>query len=254
MAGGLLLGSFWGVSLVELVPPPHGLNAIELTATQVVAVDATLVEEVSEPTPPVATLSLTPAEVAAGRIRAARRQVQSPVGEMSPAALQVEQPDTGEASATHGHEASSPLDDVTVARVAPRVEVDVEPEPARVWNKTAVVRPPATPATAASPSLPSVQQQGQDAASPQKVFSPTPEYPASALREGITGRVVLRVTVDADGKVTAASVLTSSGHAILDDAALAGVQQWRFQPARRLGVAIAKDIAVPMTFQIDQPR
>jgi protein TonB len=85
---------------------------------------------------------------------------------------------------------------------------------------------------------------------PQVVHNPSPEYPAEALAAGKEGRVVLRVKVGADGRVQAASVQRSSGHAEFDQAALAAVRRWQFRPATHMGVAIAKEIAVPVRFEI----
>lgn len=45
-------------------------------------------------------------------------------------------------------------------------------------------------------------------------------YPREAIRHEIEGRVVLLLTLDAAGRVTAIEVAGSSGHAILDDAAV----------------------------------
>ncbi|MHA6205620.1 energy transducer TonB family protein [Dyella soli] len=42
------------------------------------------------------------------------------------------------------------------------------------------------------------------------------------------GRVVLRLSVDGEGRVQAASVAQSSGNAALDDRAVRTVQRWRF--------------------------
>jgi protein TonB len=85
---------------------------------------------------------------------------------------------------------------------------------------------------------------------PQVVNNPSPDYPAEALAAGKEGRVVLRVKVGADGRVQSASVQRSSGHAEFDQAALAAVRRWQFRPATRAGVSIAKEIAVPVRFEI----
>lgn len=45
-------------------------------------------------------------------------------------------------------------------------------------------------------------------------------YPREAIRHEIEGRVVLLLTLDVAGRVTAIEVARSSGHAILDDAAV----------------------------------
>jgi len=88
---------------------------------------------------------------------------------------------------------------------------------------------------------------------PQKLFSPKPAYPHEALAARLAGRVVLRAQVNADGCVTGAVVHRSSGAALLDRAALDAVRRWRFQPARRVGVAVATEILIPIRFTIEDP-
>jgi len=69
-------------------------------------------------------------------------------------------------------------------------------------------------------------------------------YPAVARRRGLTGTVVVDVEVDASGKLGRVTVVTSSKHAVLDDAALDalhGVGQVPFPPGvppRRLLVRL----------------
>jgi protein TonB len=58
--------------------------------------------------------------------------------------------------------------------------------------------------------------------------NPPPEYPATARRRHLEGTVVVRVEVAATGAVVACRLAQSSGHAVLDDAALAAVRRWRF--------------------------
>jgi protein TonB len=81
--------------------------------------------------------------------------------------------------------------------------------------------------------------------------NPKPSYPAEARQRGIEGHVVLRVSVDANGAATTVSVLSSSGHESLDDAALAAVRRWRFVPATRAGVAVAATADVPIQFRLE---
>ena len=52
--------------------------------------------------------------------------------------------------------------------------------------------------------------------------------PWEALRGHLDGRVVLHVQIDGDGRVSAASIVESSGDAVLDEHALRGVRGWRF--------------------------
>jgi protein TonB len=56
-----------------------------------------------------------------------------------------------------------------------------------------------------------------------RVFKRRYYYPRRADRAGITGRVVIELTLDATGRVIKRRVLMSSGHTILDQAALKSV-------------------------------
>ncbi len=64
------------------------------------------------------------------------------------------------------------------------------------------------------------------------------EYTEDARAAGIEGRLVLEVTVDADGIVTAVKVITGVDPA-LDAAAVATVKTWRFKPALACGKPVA---------------
>ena len=54
----------------------------------------------------------------------------------------------------------------------------------------------------------------------------TPVYPAGAEASGKSGKVVLDITVDASGKVTKVTVVSSSGSGDLDSAAVTAAQTW----------------------------
>lgn len=77
-------------------------------------------------------------------------------------------------------------------------------------------------------------------------------YPAAARQAGVEGTVFLKVQVLANGRPGTISVSQSSGHDILDDAAIASVRQWRFVPAKDLdsGRAIACYITRPLSFRL----
>jgi protein TonB len=60
------------------------------------------------------------------------------------------------------------------------------------------------------------------------------EYTQEARASGVEGRLVLRITVGADGAVSAVDVI-SSVDAALDAAAIAAVKTWVFKPALRCG-------------------
>ncbi|MES2657227.1 MAG: energy transducer TonB [Verrucomicrobiota bacterium] len=60
--------------------------------------------------------------------------------------------------------------------------------------------------------------------------TPGPVYPPESFRLAQTGTVVVQFTVDAAGRVTAASVYTSSNWSLLDREALRTVRTWSFPP------------------------
>ncbi len=78
-----------------------------------------------------------------------------------------------------------------------------------------------------------------------------PEYPALARRRGWEGDVVLLVEVLADGSAGEVVVAESSGHAMLDEAALDAARAWRYEPARRDGRAIPSTYRQPFVFRLD---
>jgi protein TonB len=62
--------------------------------------------------------------------------------------------------------------------------------------------------------------------------------------------VVVEADVSAAGKVTAATVVASSGHARLDRAALVAVREAAFAPATRGGEPVADTVRVPIHFRL----
>ena len=63
-----------------------------------------------------------------------------------------------------------------------------------------------------------------------------PDVPRSSLPPGIEGSVVVEVTIDTQGNVTATRVLQSLGPEV-DDKVIATLHTWRFRPATTDGVA-----------------
>jgi periplasmic protein TonB len=94
------------------------------------------------------------------------------------------------------------------------------------------IAPLATPAAVSiAPLVPAHPVAGMESDRP-------PVYPEIARRRGQQGRVVLQVSVSAEGMPVAVTVAESSGYASLDAAALTAVQRWRFAPATRGGAPV----------------
>jgi protein TonB len=74
-------------------------------------------------------------------------------------------------------------------------------------------------------------------------------YSEEARRANVVGDVLMEVVIRADGTVSSARVTRGLGFG-LDERAVAAVRQWRFAPARRLGVPVDVAVEVAMEFNL----
>ena len=74
---------------------------------------------------------------------------------------------------------------------------------------------------------------------PRMLVKDKPEYPPIAIRKHLEGVTGLDVCVDPKGRVTSVSLASSSGHDVLDQAALKWVHGMRFAPGVVDGQATA---------------
>lgn len=72
-----------------------------------------------------------------------------------------------------------------------------------------------------------------------------PAYPSDAMRRNESGTVVVRITVDSDGKPDDVEVVRSSRSRALDRAATQAARRWRFRPGQ------AGSVEVPFEFKLD---
>jgi len=79
---------------------------------------------------------------------------------------------------------------------------------------------------------------------------PAPPFPAEALKARVSGTVLLLVDVDESGRPVAVAVRHSSGHDVLDSAALRAVRTWRFEPARLNGKQVNARLEIPVRFAV----
>ena len=107
---------------------------------------------------------------------------------------------------------------------------------------------PAPPAPPPKPAGPLTLSGDLALVCPQRT---PPAYPAFSRRLGEAGKTVLRVELDETGQVDRATVITSSGYARLDEAALSAVKHWHCTPARRDGVAVRAVAIQPFNFVLE---
>jgi protein TonB len=81
------------------------------------------------------------------------------------------------------------------------------------------------------------------------IATPKPAYPLEARLDDLEGSGVARLTIDRQsGRVISATMLQSTGHKILDEAALQAFRQWQFKPGVPFNV-----IRVPAVFKLKRP-
>ncbi|MEK6624231.1 MAG: energy transducer TonB, partial [Bdellovibrionota bacterium] len=67
----------------------------------------------------------------------------------------------------------------------------------------------------------------------------------------IQGTVLLRAEILAQGYCQRVYVKHSSGHDMLDRAAVEAVRRWRFVPARRGNLPVSATVEIPITFKLN---
>jgi protein TonB len=102
----------------------------------------------------------------------------------------------------------------------------------------------ATPGARARPvNLP------ENAQPPRELSSnASPEFPADARRRGQEGMVILKIVVDADGRVSAVKVMRGDEPFVAE--AVRAVKRWRYEPARLDGQAISVFRIVKIPFRL----
>ena len=75
-------------------------------------------------------------------------------------------------------------------------------------------------------------------------------YPDEARRAGIEGPVVLSITIDNEGRVVKAVVISGPGYG-LDEAAREALLRFRFKPAVKNGEAVSTEMKYTYTFLLD---
>lgn len=125
----------------------------------------------------------------------------------------------------------------------PRITEDIRPLPQRSASK-----PAAPSVSVAVPVQPPAGTAAEEVADLSGNDPPT--YPLEAVRRRLEGRVLLELHITALGAVDRVDVLRSSGHAILDRAAVRAVSRWRGTPARRWGRAVESTERLPIRFRL----
>ena len=94
-----------------------------------------------------------------------------------------------------------------------------------------------------------VYRVGGGVSAPRLVYSPEPEFSEEARKARYQGTVVLWLIVGLDGRTRDIRVQRSLGMG-LDEKAIEAVREWRFEPGRKDGMAVAVQINVEINFHL----
>jgi Fe(3+) dicitrate transport protein len=101
----------------------------------------------------------------------------------------------------------------------------------------------------AQPGTAPERNNGAEVHSPELIAFVEAQYPPLALERHIEGTAVLRLTIDAEGRVTHAELVHAAGHGF-DEAAQEAALAFRFRPARRGGTPVASRILYRYAFKL----
>ena len=155
--------------------------------------------------------------------------------------------------------AAPPPPQTTVVVQQPIVRVPVPSPPIRTTDlipdrqPTAPPTPPAPPsppAPPAPPPPPAISKKAGPRGDIGRYFGEA-NYPPSAKRDGVEGRVRASLTIGPDGRVTGCDVTGSSGSRDLDDATCRGARRARFSPAQNeSGQPVSSTYPLSVTWQL----
>jgi TonB family protein len=109
---------------------------------------------------------------------------------------------------------------------------------------------PATPATPAKPPKPAAVKLTHDMTQPRLVNPVQPVYPEAARKARTEGIVILDCQIGNDGKVGDVKAVQGQPDG-LTEAAIAAVQQWRYEPAKLKGKPVAVYFTVTVKFTLE---
>jgi protein TonB len=108
--------------------------------------------------------------------------------------------------------------------------------------------PPVMPRPEPKATQPAVLRVGQGVREPKRIAGVMPEYPALARSARVQGVVLLEAVIDERGQVGRIKVLKSIP--LLDGAAIAAVQDWRYTPTLLNGVPVSVILSITINFSL----
>jgi protein TonB len=126
------------------------------------------------------------------------------------------------------------------AAAAPPVEAAPQPKPVAPAVEKPVAPPPVVAAPAPAPVTTPAQQ----------LTAASPEYPPTAYRSRTQGWVEVQFTVNTDGSVSDAKVVSAEPSRIFNNAALSAVKRWTFKPRMVNGQPAVEQVTRRIEFKM----
>lgn len=250
---GLIGGALWyarsiaGFTQARLVLP-------EGVAAEVDGSDGSVAVRFMQDPPPVDAAPVTPSPTDMKRL-------------LAPPPAEFEPPRAPRAvvEAEHGTAEFGPLPELSAGTIKPprstrRVPSGLDSEKSSSTQTPAASSPPLAEVASAgvretngkSPGNGGGPQGVGDGAPVPSIRNRHPDYPDDARRRGWEGTVRLELDLDETGRVTAARVVRSCGHDVLDESALKAARTWQFSPATMGGRAVPVTVQVPVNYAVSR--
>lgn len=85
---------------------------------------------------------------------------------------------------------------------------------------------------------------------PVPVRTVPPDYPPDLRRDGVSGLVMVKCTIDENGNVVDPQVEKSSNPSF-EKPAVEALKKWKFKPAKQDGAPVAIKVSIPIKFVIE---
>jgi protein TonB len=112
----------------------------------------------------------------------------------------------------------------------------------RIEPGPTIILPPADP-----PRAPVLVDAGID---PRALGQFQPDYPGAMIRQGLEGTVTVRVTINAEGRVTDIARVSATDESFWLATQRHALRKWRFRPATRDGVPVATTKILTVRFTL----
>ncbi len=87
---------------------------------------------------------------------------------------------------------------------------------------------------------------------PQVIHAPAPVYPHQAKSRGVQGEVLVRIVIDAEGRVISAKLASQKNAEEFGQVTLDAVKNWRFKPGQKGTQTVHCEVEVPVVFRLSK--